>query len=241
MKKKIKCEKQIMILSITAVVYTVFASMRHLFEYEPYMRRGKVNYKMTFCLPDFGEVLYWLISIIPSVLLLMYVSKFYKQRKTTVIYPIICGIIVVWQWLLPLGFGGLVGLSYNFISWIGIVVSFLLLTINGIMGLEKKACTITATSLGIASQLLWLVQFFAFGILYSDGYSLWMWCQLMELIGTTSLYIALYLYSLNNRIPALVSRLSHEEPLRILKDRLDYGEITEEDYRKQRAKIVSEL
>jgi hypothetical protein len=74
----------------------------------------------------------------------------------------------------------------------------------------------------------------------------------MGIIGTAALYIALLLFGLNNRIPALVSlspekerqkteKMTPEQSLRFLKDKLDLGMITEEEYQTQRAEIISKL
>ena len=78
---------------------------------------------------------------------------------------------------------------------------------------------------------------------------LYLFTKPMGIIGTAALYIALLLFGLNNRIPALVylspkkkkEKMTPEQSLRLLKDKLDFGMITEEEYQAQRAEIISKL
>ena len=72
-------------------------------------------------------------------------------------------------------------------------------------------------------------------------------CLFTEPLGKIALYIALLLFGLNNKIPAILSPSSEteitnpEQALELLKDKLDLNMITKEEYKTKRAEIISKL
>ena len=74
----------------------------------------------------------------------------------------------------------------------------------------------------------------------------------ISILGTITLYISLLLFGLKNHIPAIISvspekekknaeKMSHEQALRLLNDKLELGMITEEEYKAQRTEIINNL
>ena len=74
----------------------------------------------------------------------------------------------------------------------------------------------------------------------------------MGIIGASSLYITLLLFGLKNEIPPVISispkkektrakEMSPEEELKVLKYKLEFGIITEEEYKAKGAEIISKL
>ena len=85
-----------------------------------------------------------------------------------------------------------------------------------------------------------------------EGLYLYLFTWPICVLGTIAFYIALLLFALKNRIPAIISaspekekknaeKMNPEQALRVLKDKLDFGMITEEEYQAQRAEIISKL
>ena len=69
-----------------------------------------------------------------------------------------------------------------------------------------------------------------------------------SILGQISFYLSLFLFAINNRIPTIMiaspereKKMSPEQSLQLLKDKLDFGMITEEEYQAQRAEIISKL
>jgi uncharacterized membrane protein len=141
----------------------------------------------------------------------------------------------------------------NLTSNLLIIVPFVLATISALKGLSKKSFTIIAF---VISLLVCAISIIA--TLSNIGYYLRSECYICavaypcSILGTTFLYISLFLFAINNRIPTILTpspehekktaeKMSPEQSLRLLKDKLDFGMITEEEYQAQRAEIISKL
>ncbi len=257
MTKNIKCKTPIIILSIVALVCTAISCITYFLYYDyEYVSGGNSYYELTAEFPDIISLLFLMLDIAPYILLFIYLIKFCEQYRATILYPIVCGLIAGYPLLstiydIVLGYG-FYGILYTIID-VAIIVSFALLTINAIKGLNKKVYTIIAVSIGCASQLWYMISFLTNISWYiEDEMYLYLFTSPIGYIGTIALYIALLLFGLNNRIPALVSvspeqekkraeKMTPEQSLRFLKDKLDLGMITEEEYQTQRAEIISKL
>ena len=250
MNRKIKCNSPITILGFISLICTVFSCITYFLYYD-------YNYELAFYFPSIISILFLLLDLAPCVLLLLYIMKFHGQYKGTVLYPIVCGLIAgypllstIWNVVYVRGYG--LDWSDILIS-LAIIVPFTLLTINATKGLNKKVYTIVATSIGLVLQLIPVIDIFHYMNWYIEQEMyLYLFTNSMSIIGTAALYIALLLFGLNNRIPALVSlspekerqkteKMTPEQSLRFLKDKLDLGMITEEEYQAQRADIISKL
>lgn len=256
MNRKIKCNSPITILGFISLICTVFSCITYFLYYDyNYVKGGNSYYELAFDFPSIISILFLLLDLAPCVLLLLYIMKFHGQYKGTVLYPIVCGLIAGYPLLSTIlnvvrGYG----LYWqDILISLAIIVPFTLLTINATKGLNKKVYTIVATSIGLVLQLLYVISIFNSMDWYIEyEMYLYLFTNPMGIIGTAALYIALLLFGLNNRIPALVSlspekerqkteKMTPEQSLRFLKDKLDLGMITEEEYQAQRADIISKL
>lgn len=255
MNRKIKCNSPITILGFISLICTVFSCITYFLYYDyNYVKGGNSYYELAFDFPSIISILFLLLDLAPCVLLLLYIMKFHGQYKGTVLYPIVCGLIAGYPLLYTIWNVVRYGLYWLYILIsLPIIVPFTLLTINATKGLNKKVYTIVATSIGLVLQLLFVISIFNSMDWYIEyEMYLYLFTNLMGIIGTAALYIALLLFGLNNRIPALVSlspekerqkteKMTPEQSLRFLKDKLDLGMITEEEYQAQRADIISKL
>ena len=256
MNRKIKCNSPITILGFISLICTVFSCITYFLYYDyNYVKGGNSYYELAFDFPSIISILFLLLDLAPCVLLLLYIMKFHGQYKGTVLYPIVCGLIAGYPLLSTIlnvarGYGLYL---LDILISLAIIVPFTLLTINATKGLNKKVYTIVATFIGLVLQLLSVISIFNSMDRYiEDEMYLYLFTNPMGIIGTAALYIALLLFGLNNRIPALVSlspekerqkteKMTPEQSLRFLKDKLDLGMITEEEYQAQRAEIISKL
>ena len=256
MNRKIKCNSPITILGFISLICTVFSCITYFLYYHyNYVKGGNSYYELAFDFPSIIGILFLLLDLAPCVLLLLYIMKFHGQYKGTVLYPIVCGLIAGYP-LLSTIWNVVCGYSLNYLDILislAIIVPFTLLTINATKGLNKKVYTIVATSIGLVLQLLSVISIINAMVWYiEEEMYLYLFTNPMGIIGTAALYIALLLFGLNNRIPALVSlspekerqkteKMTPEQSLRFLKDKLDLGMITEEEYQAQRADIIRKL
>ncbi len=252
MTKNIKCETPIIILSIVALGCTAISCITYFLYYDyEFVSGGNSYYELTAEFPDIISLLFLMLDIAPYILLFIYLIKFCEQCRATILYPIVCGLIAGYPLLSTIGLGyGFYGILYIDVA---VIVSFALLTINAIKGLNKKVYTIIAVSIGCASQLWHMISFLTNISRYIENEMyLYLFTFPIGYIGTIALYIALLLFGLNNRIPAIISvspeqekkraeKMTPEQSLRFLKDKLDLGMITEEEYQTQRAEIISKL
>ncbi len=254
--KKIKCSLPIAIFAFVALVCRVLSCTTYFFRYQYIpIEDGNSYYELTFVFPGLIDVLFLLLGLAPCILFLLYILKFHRQYKGAVVYPIACGLIAVPPLLSvirnALGTYGFY-LPDALIS-LAIIVPFTLLTVNATKGLNKKVYTIVATSFGLVIQLLSAISIISIMDYYFDSKSyLYLLTTPMSIIGTAALYIALLLFGVNNRIPVLVpmspekerqkvEKMSPDQSLRFLRDKLELGMITEEEYQVQRAEILSKL
>lgn len=220
----------VLLLSIISLVFTVLGCITDFLYYNSFSR-FTISFFSVFILISF------LLYIAPCVLFLLYIIKFYNEFKATVIVSVIFGLIAVTP--LFLGFGSL-------LFDILIIVTFTLAAISALKGFSKKIFLIIAIVAGLfvefmkAINIIWYIKYDLFYFFNHFSY----------IIGTTTFYIALLLFGLKNRIPALLSTSPEKKPsgkadpeqaLRLLKDKLDFGMITEEEYQAQRAEIIRKL
>ena len=105
--------------------------------------------------------------------------------------------------------------------------------------------------IGIVSEIPHILMFFSnLGWYISDQRYLYLFTVPMSILGYIGFYISLLLFGVKNKIPALImsssvkkadGKISPEQSLKLLKDKLELGMITEEEYQVQRAEIISKL
>lgn len=251
-KVKFRFKSPIIILSFVALVLRIISSISYFVNYN-YVSYGK--YEMNIAFPSFVSLISLIIALAPIVLFLIYVLKFHESFKATLFVPIVFGLIAfspIYNMIenLIMGYGFyLANLIFNLL----IIVPFVLATISALKGLSKKSFTITAF---VISFLICAISVIA--IFSNTGYYLiseqyiYLITSHCSVLGTILFYISLFLFAMNNRIPAIlapspeqekknVEKMSPEQTLRLLKDKLDFGMITEEEYQEQRADIISKL
>ena len=141
----------------------------------------------------------------------------------------------------------------DIIFYLAIAISFGLATYSSLKRFNKKIFLIIATSIGLLIEALSIIDYLkSFRWFLENELYLYLFTWIIGIAGTIALYIALLLFGLKNRIPAIVStspekekkkaeNLTPEQALRMLKDKLNFGMITEEEYQAQRADIISKL
>lgn len=251
-KVKFRFESPIIILSFVALALRIISSVSSFVNYN-YVSYGE--YEMNIAFPSFVSLISLIIALAPIVLFLIYVLKFHESFKATIFVPIVFGLIAfspIYNMIknLIMGYGFYLS---QLIATLLIVVPFVLATISALKGLSKKSFTITAfvvTLLICASSVI--AMFLSTGHYLRNEQYIYLITSLCNVLGTILFYISLFLFAMNNRIPAIlapspeqekknVEKMSPEQSLRYLKERLDLGMITEEEYQAQRAEIISKL
>ncbi len=246
MTETIKFKIPIVILSLLSLICTACGSITCFWRYKWYIVE---RYELVFVRPSFSSILLLLINIAPCVLLLLFLL-IHPRHDATILYPITCSLITVAP-VFSMAFGN----TDMIIADCAVIIAFLLLTINATRGLNNKIYTVVAAFVGLITQLIYAMRACAPGEwewYVSEEMYLVLFAIPMGIAGSVALYVALLVFGLNNRLPALIAaspkkikvntgKLSPESSLEFLKDKLDLGMITEEEYQEQRAKIISNL
>lgn len=180
-----------------------------------------------------------LIELAIYILFAIYVFVFYNKQKGAILFPIVFGLIA---------FYNLYGFIYNALNSpyaIGyylptaiIAVAYILVTIISLKGFPSIKITVILILLGICADV--------FAFLLMPGIFENILCTISRIV----LYVALLLLVLKCQIPAIISTpiknnhsntISTQQALKSLQDKFISGTITEEEYKKQRADIISKL
>lgn len=251
-KVEFKLKTPIVILSIIALVFRIISSVTYFVNYD-YIEYGE--YEMNISFPSFLSLISLIIKLAPIVLFLVYTFKFHKDFKATICVPIVFGLIAfdpIYSIIRNL----IIGYDFYFaylISNLFIIAPFVLATISALKGFSKKSFTIIAFSIIFLDCVLSIIGIFSdIGYYLRSELYIYLITSLCSILGTISFYISLFLFVMNNRIPAILTpspehekknleKMSPEQSLRLLKDKLDFGMISEEEYQAQRADIISKL
>lgn len=245
----------IIILALVALVFTVLSYITYFVNYVWEYNDGNSFYELTVRFPGIFDWISFFISIAPCVLLVIYILKFHNELKATVLVPVIFGLIAFAPLysLIEILISGF-GIYYrDFIFTVTFTVAFVLATIDALKGFSKKAFLISAIVVGLLLAFWTIIELFLSIELYlEEGLYLYLFTLPANILGTIALYISLLLFGLKNRIPVILSvysgtekknakKMPPEQALRLLKEKLDFGMITEEEYRVQRAEIIDQL
>lgn len=258
--KSLKCGSAIKILSIIALVCTVLSCISYFFYYTSEGIDGE--WVMTFRFPDFVSLISLLLAIAPAALFVLYIFKFYNKLKATILVPIIFGLFAL-EFLesslkfLIIAYEDFHAITVIFFRYYGIsllvFVACILALINALKGFNKKGFIIIAMSVCLLYEAESLIRFFSSMYNYIEfSRYLYLFIWPMSIVGQSSLYIALLLFGLKNKIPSVISllperekaraeKMNPEQALKLLKDKLDLDMITEEEYQAQRTEIISKL
>lgn len=251
--KTLNCKTPITIFSfislvcilLSSITYFVSYTFDYVSEYDAWM------YIAVFSFPSLFGILFLLADIVPCILLVLYILKFHKKCAGKMFMPIIFGAFV-FSGLLVFVEIILYGFSYDigsYIIYLSQIVFFSLATISAIKGFSKKLFPIIALCVGLVSEAYFAISFLERISAYiSDSIFLYLFTTPMGRIGFISLFIALLLFVLNNNVLILpkkekgnAEKINPEQTLKLLKEKLDIGMITEEEYQAQRADIISKL
>ena len=252
----LKSKTPITILAIIALGCTVLSSITYFAFYDWVKVNGDYTYELTFRFPSLLSLISLTLTLAPKVLLVLYIFKFFREFKATIIVPIIFGCIAANPLLsfinsffaFSYGFNG-ISLIMSLIT----IITYTLATISALKGLSNKIFIIIPTALSIALSFLSLISLSSSSEFYArEGMTLYLFTNPASIIASITLNIALLLFGLKNRIPAILTvspekekknaeKMSPEQALRLLNDKLELGMITKEEYQSQRAEIINNL
>lgn len=253
--RTIRCKTPIVLLSIVSLVFTALSCITYFVNYHWEYNDGNSYYEMEVGFPSVFELISLLLSVAPYILFVLYILKFHKEFKATILVPITLGLIA-FNYLFYYIESAIFGYDIYFrdlIFDIVIIVAFGLATFGALKGFNKKVFLIIAMVVGLLVEVLSILNIFnAIEWYLEDGLYLYLFTWTIGVLGTIAFYIAILLFALKNRIPAIIStlpekekknaeKMNPEQALRVLKDKLDFGMITEEEYQAQRAEIISKL
>ena len=251
--KTLSCNSIIKKLSIIALVCTVLGCFSYSFSLRRYGNELIHKYKFTFDCPNFGEIFFLLLELIPVILFVIYILKFNNKQKSTFIIPIVFSIIP-FKHLFSISF--FFNLRYDYFLFLPfpikciVLIAGILATISAIKGFNKKVFIV------IAMSALFLLDAFAvlriildLGALFEHHNYFLFFKLLVNIIGIIASHASLLLFALKNKIPSLspqrekvkLEKMGPEKALKYLKEKLELGTITEEEYQAQRAEIISKL
>lgn len=256
--KSLKCGSIIKPLSTLAFVCTALSCIAYFFYYDyDYVNGEYVRGGLTFAFPNFISLISLLLTIAPVVLFILYIFKFHNKLKATVLVPIIFGLLglnAVFNVLFGYDYFAFI-LPYEIYRILGLVmpVCSIIAIISAFKGFSKKTFIIISMSVFLLYRTLYLLEaFVGMQNFIENARYLYVFTIPMEIIGKFALYVSLLLFGLKNRIPAIRAmspeqekknseKMSPEQALRQLNDKLEFGMITEEEYQTQRAEIISKL
>lgn len=187
-----------------------------------------------------------LLKFSPIVLLILYVLLFYKNRKSAIIVPIVFALYAfnyIPDIISMLHYSYYYSIS-SYISPCTFIIAYTLAIISTFKRLDNKILVIIPTVYSIAVNLLNLIRQF--------GFSYFWWFDLFPYLPNLTFNIALLLFCLKNRLPAIFSAstekekrrtavMNPEKALKLLKDDMELGVISENEYQARRAEIIDML
>ena len=229
-----KCKKTIVALSVISLVFTALSYIAKIEDITLFLTWFDKNIFSMLC------------ACLPSVLLIICVSKFYGSIKTTITVPIILGLSLRY----------ILDLSVN--EAIPLIILFALAVLEVLLGFSKKIFSIISIAINMFVGIRYTIYIgysYASELEYSTENVLFILRLVVPmvicLVGEAILCVALILLISKNKIPKVVSfsmqekkevqHIDPEQALRKLKNDRDLGIISEEDYQKKRSDIVRRL
>lgn len=254
--RALECKTTITVLAAFALVCGILGSIENFFIYTQANIHNVHMMELTVRFPWLLGLLNLIslaLTLAPSILLMLYTLKFFRVFKATIIVPIIFGCIAarpilnfINAFVFSYGLNGI-----NLITNLITIITFTLATISALKGLSNKIFIIIPTALSIALSLLSLMRL-SYNSDFYARITLSLFTNLASIIASITLNTSLLLFGLKNRIPAIlavspekekkkVEKMSPEQALRLLNDKLELGMITKEEYQSQRAEIINNL
>lgn len=263
----LKCGSEIKVLSIISLICTILSCISYFFYYDfDYINGEWVDFGLTFTFLDMFDLISLLLTITPIILLVLYIFMFHSKLKATVLVPIIFGIFglnSIFNLLFGYRYSSLL-FGYRYSRYVVpygiyrilalvILVCSVLAVKSALKGFNKKIFIIIAMAVCLLYEALSIIGFFSIMYYYiEESEYLYLFTSPMSIIGSITLYVALLLFALKNKIPSVLAlspekeraraeKMNPEQALKLLKYKLDLGMITEEEYQAQRAEIISKL
>ncbi len=242
----IKQSKPIFYLTFISLICEILGSITYFISYS-YSSDGQ--YKISVVFPSVISLFYLALGLAPVILLFLYIIKYGNNQKYAGVIPAIYGLIALPP-LLALITQIIGGYGLNVLSvimYIALVVSFGLATLFALKGLGNKVYSIIASVVGfIVVEINMITLFSNLGFYVEVKMFLYIITNPINAISSITLFAALLVFALNNRIPAILSTkpvdaMSSEQALRSLKESFESGIITEEEYQSKRAEIINQL
>lgn len=256
-----KHKKPIAVLTIISAVFAFVGIMDYFVDYEQ-VRYGFDLYTVPcFVVPVWGYELQYIIQsvllVIAMALFAVYILKFPGTEKIKCIAPVVFGLEAIWMlsetMYIVFDYGFFIGFYSTPIRnllYIILAILFVLVATNAVKKFSEKFLVI-AVAIGILLEAFGYYD--SIGYLFicvEEGHFLKLLLWLISIVGHFLFYIALIWFGLTNTIPPMssatskkkeIENISPEQALRTLKEKLDNGMITEEEYTAQRATIISKL
>lgn len=243
-------------LSIVSLLFTALSHATDFITFSPEYINGAVFYKTLLRFPSYFELLYSFLTLVPQLLLIIYLLKAHNKPKISFLVPMIFGVIAFVH-LFRFAenyYTSLLGVFFKETVFdIPIVITFILVTINASKGFPKKAYLYIALIAGFLAEFVSAIKFIpSIDLHFRNELYILLAARLCEFLGAISLYIALLLLGTQNKKQAVSSKnsksgtertetISNEQALILLRKKLELGIIAEEEYQAQRADIIKKL
>ena len=248
----LNCKTPIVVLALIALVCAILAFIQSFTAYGYTFTNGHYVAKLFFYFPPFLRLISALLTLAPYILLILYVFNVIKGFKSAIIVPIIFACIAVGHLF---SLTTTLGNKDNFLTHVLnliTAISFALATISALNGLSNKIFIIISSALQLIMRVISLIGLIVFPYAMERyverDMTLYLITHLASIIAPIFLNVALLLFGLKNNIPVILRKekanaeqITPEQALKLLKEKLDLGMITEEEYQAQRADIISKL
>lgn len=241
-----RCKAPILILVIAALACAFLGSLTYFVYYD--WNYG--GYELAFRSPEPLQLFSLLLNTAPYILLFLQVIAFHRTGKTPILIAIALGLMA---------FSALFYYVYYIIydyyfTWadfaqqilldLSLVTVLVLAMISAFKGFSNKVLLIIAVAHGVLLELSNLAGYMeSFSWYFEEGMLLYPFTNLMNILGILALYAAIALYGMANGRSAepKAAEPTPEQALALLKEKLELGTLTEEEYQAQRAEIISKL
>lgn len=246
-------KKGITILSIIALVFNVVSDITYFVSYEEVEEKiGKyweTYYKSSFNLTAIG-LLITLLNIAPYILLIVYIFKLHGSIAEAFTVPLLFITTAISACIDLISFEKE---AINVIIILAVITLFAFATLNALKGLSNKKITVISTVELLVLDFISLIASVKFLKTFAElEMSAYIINIVTSVIALALLSVALLLFGLKNTTHAILplspkeeqrkmKNMNTEELLILLKDKLDLGIITEEEYNEERAKVINNL
>ena len=237
-------KKKLIILAIIAVALRSFVFLSQFIDYELSLR-----------LPDFLIILENILTLLPAIVFIICVCKFYDQEKEKLFTAITFAIFVLANVYVDIYY---ITVEYPFtvkevIFDIIFIILFALSAFNVFKGHYKKNLIIATIAVAFIGELVYIVQLIgAADVLIESDMIFFLCVSIADTLGFIALYTGLFLLSIEHCGPIFVATASekentadkmliYENELKLLKKKFDLDMISEIEYKTKRADIINEL